>query len=127
MKVSELTGPELCLWVARADGRKAKLLHPGTPINGVIVRETACFVLTEGYADGWWQPFVPTYWGVAGDLMDKFDVTIGKFRESPSQIYAEAGRINQRWREIGNNRLTVVLRAIVGSVYGPTVRDEPTP
>lgn len=134
MKVSELTGPALAEWVARAQG---------FPIE----RDSAGLVCTLPFA-----PWVASFgehgyrpdlnWTHGGPLLDKFQVCIGRGQSVEYPVhrdiddtpipgvrielkYATARVLDTEAKYQGDTTLIAGMRAIVASVYGSEVPDHP--
>lgn len=151
MKVSELRGPQLDLWVARGEGLTAKIVPAGERVNRVTVTEDTCIALTPGFED-WWQPYYSCTWFIAGPIVERDQI----FLDPPSRRHYHGGP-NAGWQDdpcwsatvsartrtwlngaddvakmvggrVGRGRgetaLLAIMRAKVASHYGDDVPDE---
>jgi Protein of unknown function (DUF2591) len=117
MKVAELSGPLLDLWVANALKIKAKMVMPGDTINGVVAREMFCATLTPGYSD-WYQPFFPsTSWFAGGPIMEQHRVTVAY----DDQKETERGYWMANYGFPSETMLVAAMRAIVAAEFGEEV------
>jgi hypothetical protein len=123
MRVSELSGALLAEWVARANGWKVE--RDGDDEEAGLI----CW-------DGNGEPFSfgelgyrpDLNWAQGGPLLDKFDVAFLR-GAATGEICAFIGPVgpsefDEDWMT-GPDRLIAAGRAIVASVYGDTVPDEP--
>jgi hypothetical protein len=119
MRVAELSGPLLDMWVANALKIKAKMVMPGDPINGVIAREMFCATLTAGHTD-WYQPFHPsTSWFEGGPIME--DAPINFTRKSERRgggVFASYAATDGFY---GETMLIAAMRAVVAATFGAEV------
>lgn len=147
MKVSELTGAHLALWVARA----LKLEEPEIVDSGN--GEGPCCLYVHHYEegdDGWWEPFSPhKNWAQGGPILahlmatsnwqiepwdDKHGIAPGckvcvtNFADNgdayDSYYEAIGGHSMPRFDFLTPDVLTAVCRAFVAHHYGAEVPDE---
>lgn len=111
--VSELTGADLALWVARAVGNEVDA--------GDGVFDDVGYV---GHIGGSIQPYAPHEdWAQGGPLLEQF--AIGFHPISDAEWLAEEHITGRTGR--GPTQLIAAMRALVASVYGDTVPDEVAP
>lgn len=120
MKVSELTGAQLDLWVARADGRVLPFIH----------RDGRCWENLESQMreDGTFTPHAAIFepssdWRAGGPIIERERIELRSFGETwvgnllrPHGVFSCASR----------TALVAAMRAFVASKYGETVPDEVT-
>jgi hypothetical protein len=133
MKVAELTGALLDLWVARAIGVKWAAIHE---------REGAPDWCALGGDPR--RLYAPSSdWSTGGPLLDRFEVCIGRGQSSEYEVlrdfqgenprpgqrrdrrYAVARLLDREDKHQGDTALIAGMRAIVASVYGKEVPDQP--
>jgi len=127
MKVSELTGPELDYWVAKANS------HEGGVLKGGFYFYTwdDWLLFNKGS-----KPYRPSEdWSQGGPLIEKYVHRIIKW-DYPPEIeydYSEFWEVGINYNaendrcefvQTGHTLLTAVCRCIVASVYGEEVPDE---
>lgn len=136
MKVSELAGPLLDYWTGRA-ARETMMMSNG--MAQALRRATAT---TETYSE--YAPSVR--WEEGGPLLDQFQVSIGRGQivehlmhrdldDNLNETLIPAARIERKYATArvihteakyqGDTALIAGTRAIVASVYGPEVPDQP--
>lgn len=115
MKVSELTGALLDYWVARGEGKTAKVIDTG---NG---EGPLCYVIGKGIADRWVIYGPSWHWEQAGPLLQKLlasDCCLMRAENGQPLVLGPFGR----WD--GSTPHEAICRAIVGLRFGETVPDE---
>src|SRR6202051_1315611 len=119
MKVAELSGPLLDMWVANALLIKAKVVMPGDEINGMVARNMFCATLTPGYED-WYQPFHPsTSWFDGGPIMEDSPINFThKSERRGGGVFASYGATDGFH---GETMLIAAMRAIVAAKFGADV------
>lgn len=94
MKVSELTGPRLDYWVAKAAGMECVLENWTT----VQMEPAACWLLRDGKPDFENGPFCPSSsWKDAGPIIEREEIDIG----SPGRRVHRNGGPNAGWGRSG--------------------------
>jgi hypothetical protein len=123
MKVADLAGIDLALWVARALGHKDAFKWTAPPsmlaphgYDVVYLRPTDS------------EPFMPHEdWEDGGPVIDKFEVMIGRGHSllpgGKSEKYATARVLDTVTVFRHESALVAAMRAIVFSAYGPEVPD----
>ncbi len=121
MRVADLTGPLLDLWVARADGMACA---PSKKVaEGFVVRNGDGLFI--GYIGG---DYVPQYapssdWSQGGPVVDKYRIDLA-YNDTG---YCHAKVLDKQY--YSTNALEAAMRALVHSVYGaevPNESDQPT-
>lgn len=114
MKMSELTGALLDLWVARA--MKLEPI-PGEPDGFFYWKDS-----DEGDRSGWWCP--STDWRQAGPIIERERVGVMPVLHD-AETYWLAAHPGYGSGCAGSTPLIAAMRAYVASVYGDTVPDQP--
>jgi hypothetical protein len=118
MQVSELTGPLLDYWVAKAEGFQCAITH------SEALQKTLIMALN---AKG--EPFYPSEsWDHGGPIIEREEIHIAKNWRDDSQWTAAHGVIwfptHEEWID-GPTPLIAAMRAYVASKFGDTVPDMP--
>jgi hypothetical protein len=119
MKVSELTGELLDIWVARA---------AGVPIK----RRADGFLYTDEDHARLWQP--STFWDLGGPIIERENIGTGRERDLEGREYW-AARVGELWLHehdqyvggacgSGPTLLIAAMRAFVASKLGEDVPDD---
>lgn len=125
MMTAELTGADLARWVARSLKFSLRQTN-GFGGKTIIVEQ---FPAVVGYIGGDYTPqFAPHEdWAQGGPLIEKHRIEIGTPTETGT--FAGVWTANTEWGWPdglrGQTPLIAAMRAIVASVYGDTVPDEP--
>ena len=122
MKVSELTGPLLREWVARANGWKVE--RDGDDAEATFI----CWDdKGEPFSFGEFGYCPDKNWAQGGLIIDREQITIRAELYGAVLVYfARAGLIRSRRKEYrGETHLIASMRAFVASKYGDTVPDDP--
>ena len=118
MKVSELTGAQLDLLVARAEGFDILIPKSG-PKAGVLM-------MGEGYL---YQPasmqgyFPSTNWAIAGPIIDRYRIELRWTEDKVDAMAWEATQFESGEFQYGPTPLIAAMRAFVASKYGDNVSD----
>ena len=127
MKVSELSGPELDLWVAKTEypnglftpwNQKYWLCNTqGRPLWNLM----APYVLRVGYS---WRP--SNNWEIGGPLIEKYRIELYRaiLDTNPKAWGAIINTDDYEYEGYGGTPLIAACRCIIASVYGEEVPDE---
>lgn len=121
MKISELDGPRLDYWVAKALDIPCKMVGPSDRVDGIIARETLCATLAPGSKD-WYEPFHPSSaWAIGGPILCEHGIAtrqwVGKRTTADEPWFAE---LFTAWA-VGRDQLVAGMRALVASKFGEDV------
>lgn len=113
-KVSELTGSDLALWVARAEEIE-------TPGGRSLYSSVGCLYVESGYGGGEPFPYRPdSRWQHGGSIIERERITIfekGEWWAASMTISPSTRLCDVR----GDTHLEAAMRCYVASVYGETV------
>lgn len=117
MKTSELTGAQLNYWVARANGRDAKLKGDYCCIRDKLNPK-------KGYSITY---FASEHWSIGGPIIEREQESIDG--EGAGGLWRAQGTWKSQlkrggWVCDGDTPLIAAMRCFVASKYGDTVPDE---
>ena len=118
MKTSELTGPALNNWVAKALGWEQRLWG-AIPVWFDPNNENR-FRCNVAH----WKPSED--WAQAGPLIDEYNITLGETytKTEPHKAMICTGHITEATIERGQTKLIAAMRCVVASKFGDEVPDE---
>ena len=112
MRVKELAGADLALWVARAQG------HTTAAVESYFGDVPRCYLQAGCWTTGSYAPHED--WSQGGPLIEQYGVGLKCCEDFSWYAYSE--RFNNT--ASGNSALITAMRAIVASVYGETLPDD---
>ena len=115
MRVEDLEGAELDLWVVRALG-----------LDGMVSAKDHAIYLADD-PDGLWYQYSPsTDWSQGGPLIEKETIELKPGNAAPYCSVWWARHPSNGWKilESGPTPLIAAMRALVASVYGDEVQDQ---
>lgn len=111
MKISELTGPQLDYWVARAEG-----------YHGILVDSEECRICPEGVSAPYASIYAPSLnWATGGPIIEREQISVIRFE--CSDVW-EAVALSEPIVATGQTSLEAAMRCFVTCKFGDEVSDE---